>query len=189
MPWHALRRSAVCTHHRWGHVSCSPEYFNCLFRGIWYSLYQKQWVPRTKAAALEWKEGPGLGIWILFFVLAGGFSSSRCIWTYLRRCVAVIVTVSPSSPHFPLWNGGGGEQVESLFASGLLLPGTFSFLSVQDVRIRERGQSWEASETIIPACALQTVCGGSSGCFRDSVNIVSDAVNSSKSCDNKKKHF
>lgn len=31
------------------------------------------------------------------------------------------------------------EQVESLFASGLLLPGAFSFLSVQDVMIRERG--------------------------------------------------
>lgn len=139
MPWHALRRSAVCTHHRWGHVSCSLEYFNCLFRGIWYSLYQKQWVPRVKAAALEQKEGPGLGIWILFFVLAGGFSSSRYIWTYLRRSVAVMVTVCPSSPHFPLRNGGGGEQVESLFASGLLLPGAFSFLSVQDVMIRERG--------------------------------------------------
>lgn len=80
--------------------------------------------------------------------------------------------------------------MESLFASGLLLPGAFSFLSVQDVMIKEGGrdQSWEASETI-PACALQTVCGGSSGCFRDSANIISDSVNFSESCDNKKKHF
>lgn len=181
MPWHALCRSAVCTHCGWRYVSRSPKYLNCLFGGSGILCTRSYWLIRTEPVALEQQttwQGPlssvclntflffsycGFLLFVFVFLFLFCFSCSQ-IGFISEGTVRQELLPSLLLFTFPSERGSWGAALgeKPVYFRPAPPPGVF-FPSCARRKGEEAGARAENTSDSIPANTFQTVSGGRQG--------------------------